>query len=73
MKTFIAASALIASACVLANPALARNESNGPTRVTPDNSVIEHDKSGRCGHNLSTDPDERIRFHIRRDCLHHKH
>jgi len=70
MKTFMATLALGAVASVLADSAVARNERS--TRGGAESFIAGQDRPGHCGHTLSTDPDEAIRFYIRRDCLQHK-
>jgi hypothetical protein len=69
MNTFIATLALVAVASFFANSAVARNDRS--TRGA-ESFIAGQDRPGHCGHTLSTDPDEAIRFYIRRDCLPHK-
>jgi hypothetical protein len=72
MKTFIATLALIAVASALAGSAVARNDNARSTRSGAESFIAGQDRPAHCGHTLSTDPDEAIRFYIRRDCLQHK-
>jgi hypothetical protein len=70
MRTFVTTSALVAAASFFADSAVARNDRS--TRDGAENFIAGQDRPGHCGHTLSTDPDEAIRFYIRRDCLKHK-
>jgi hypothetical protein len=65
MKTVITALALTA---MLATSAVAKTQRTNATRIQPDNTVAELNNSYCHYHYAQTDPDQRIRLQLRRDC-----
>jgi hypothetical protein len=65
MKTLISA---LAVAAILATSAVAKTQRTKEARNQPDNAAAEFNNSYCHYHYAQTDPDQRIRLQLRRDC-----